>query len=87
MVVNSDARSGSQLVAVIIPFTSKLQAQRFAHTLVIQPSPTNGLTVKSVLLVQQLRAIDTQRITTTLGRLDAQTMSLVDAEMRSLLDL
>jgi len=87
LVVHSDTASGSGLVVMIIPFTSKLKAQRFAHTLVVQPSSSNGPTATSVLLVQQLRAIDTRRITTTLERLDHQTMAQVDAEMRRLLDL
>jgi mRNA interferase MazF len=60
---------------------------RFAYTLRVEPSAMNGLTVPSVLLVFQLRAIDQQRILGTLGRLEQTYLDQLDLEMKRLLGL
>jgi mRNA interferase MazF len=72
---------------MVIPFTSQLGAKRFPHTIVVQPTAQNGLTMESILLVSQLRAIDVRRLQATLGQLDSNTMSLVNDEIRYMLDL
>ena len=72
---------------MIIPLTSQLSALRFAYTLRIEPSVINGLTVPSVLLVFQLRAIDQHRILGTLGRLEQDYLEQLDLEMKRLLGL
>ncbi|MFQ5615080.1 MAG: type II toxin-antitoxin system PemK/MazF family toxin [Anaerolineales bacterium] len=87
LVVHDDASSGILSVAMIIPFTSKRGAQRFPHTILIQPPSVNGLRAPSILLVFQLRAIDRRRITRTIGHLEADTMELVNEEMKRLLGL
>jgi len=87
LVVHDDATSRTLSVLMIIPFTSKLNARRFPHTIPVQPSPTNGLNRPSILLVFQLRAIDRQRIIKTIGHIEAETMELVNAEIKRLLGL
>lgn len=87
LIVHNDATSSTLSVIMIVPFTGKLSAQRFPHTIPVQPSPANGLSCPSVLLVFQLRAIDRQRMLKTIGHLEAETMELVEAEMKRLLDL
>jgi mRNA interferase MazF len=87
LIVHDDATSRTLSVIMIIPFTGKLSAQRFPHTILVQPSSTNGLSCQSVLLVFQLRAIDRQRIQGTIGHLDPQIMQSVDEEMKRLLGL
>lgn len=64
-----------------------MKAQRFPHTIVVQPTEENGLSVTSVLLVFQLRAIDKQRITKTIGHLESELIQKVNQEMKSLLGL
>jgi mRNA interferase MazF len=46
----------------VVPITSNLRAARFPGTVRIDPHAQNGLTVPSVLLVFQLRAIDKRRL-------------------------
>jgi mRNA interferase MazF len=46
-----------------------------------------GLTVQSVLLVFQLRAIDKQRITRKIGHLENDLIEKVNQEMKDLLGL
>jgi mRNA-degrading endonuclease toxin of MazEF toxin-antitoxin module len=72
---------------IVIPFTSKLNALRYPHTLRIDPSPQNGLTNPSVLLFLQLRVIDKFRITGNIGRLEQHYMQQVDNELRNLLGI
>jgi len=43
---------------MVIPVTSSLGALRFAFTVEIPPSELNGLTLPSVAIIFQLRAID-----------------------------
>jgi mRNA interferase MazF len=54
---------------MVIPVTSSMGALRFAFTLEIQPSKLNGLTLPSVAMIFQLRAIDPRRIVKKIGRL------------------
>ena len=56
-------------IALIIPFTSNILALKFPFTLKIDPSFKNGLSFSSVLLIFQLRAIDSKRLRKKLGNL------------------
>ncbi len=62
-----------------MPFTSSLAAARFDCTLVVQPDNQNGLTVPSVALVFQARALDKRDFLQRLGALDAATLGQVFA--------
>lgn len=55
LVVQDDPTSETLSVIMIVPFTSNLKAQRFPHTILIQPSAQNGLSMPSVLMIFQLR--------------------------------
>ncbi len=72
---------------MIVPFTSNLKAQKFQYTILIHPTKENGLTLPSVLLVFQLRAIDKQRIGKKIGQLEETTMKKVNQEIKDLLGL
>ncbi len=87
LVVHEDATSKTLSVVMIVPFTSNLKAQRFPHTMLIQPSKENGLSVPSVLLIFQLRAIDKQRVTKKIGHLEDELMGKVNQEIKDLLGL
>ena len=87
LIVHDDVTSNTLSVVMIVPFTSNLKAQRFPHTVLVQPTKENGLTVTSVLLVFQLRAIDKQMVTRKIGHLEDDLMGKVDKEMKDLLGL
>lgn len=87
LIVQDDATNDTLSVIMIVPFTSSLKAQRFAHTILIEPTEKNGLTVKSVLLVFQLRAIDRQRVAGKIGHLEKELIEKVNQEMKNLLGL
>jgi mRNA interferase MazF len=44
-------------MSMVIPLTSSVGASRFAFTVEVQPSELNGLTLPSVAMIFQLRAI------------------------------
>ena len=56
-------------IAVIVPFTSNLQALRFPHVREVRPSEKNGLSAISVALVFQIRAVDRKRLKKKTGEL------------------
>jgi len=66
---------------MIAPITSNLNARRFAFTVQVHPSQGNGLSVPSVVMVFQMRAIDKARIVRTLGQMSASDMARIDAEI------
>ena len=72
--------AGDPLLAVA-PATSSLAALRFPFTVRLEPSPDNGLTLPTVVMIFQLRAIDTDFIVRCIGQLSAKDMARVDAEI------
>lgn len=81
--VQTDVANSPMLM--IVPVTSSLGALRFAFTVRIEPSEQNGLTLPSVAMVFQLRAIDRKRIIQKIGELELQYLALVDAEIWQML--
>ena len=77
IIVQNDRLISSLPTVLIIPLTSTLAATRFDCTWLIQPDPQNGLTVASVALVFQVRALDKRDCLYRLGVLDQQTFAQV----------
>jgi mRNA interferase MazF len=65
----------------IVPVTSSLGALRFSFTVRIEPSEQNGLTLPSIAMVFQMRAIDRKRIIRKIGELEPEYLTQVDAEI------
>lgn len=87
IVVQTDITDAMLPTTMIIPITSNLCALRYPHTLRIDPSTQNGLTMPSVLLVFQLRAIDKKRLGNRIGQLEQRHLQQLETEIRHLLDL
>ena len=66
---------------MVVPVTSSLSALRFSFTVKIEPSAQNGLTLPSVAMVFQMRAIDPKRIIQKIGELEPEYLRQVDAEI------
>ena len=77
--VQMDVPDGPMLV--VAPITSNLAALRFAFAVRVEPSPENGLTVSSVVMVYQIRAVDKRRIIRKIGQMGAADMTRIDAEI------
>ncbi len=54
----------------------------FPHTLIIDSSKNNGLTVKSRIDLLQIRTVDTTRIIKNLGMLDVQDQETLDKKIK-----
>lgn len=87
LVVHNNESLSQLSVVMIIPITKTLAANRFPHTITIQPSLINGLDYPSVLLIFQLRAIDKTRIIRTIGTLEPKIMTQVRKIIKELLDI
>lgn len=72
---------------IIIPLSSQLAAQNFPGTFLIQPDAENGLTMQSVALECQLRAIDKKRLKRKIGRLSSSQLIELQKQIKDLLHL
>jgi mRNA interferase MazF len=77
LIVQNDPFIASLPTVLIVPFTSTMAAARFSGTLIVSPDGQNGLTVPSVALAFQLRALDKRDCLQRLGVLDAATLDRV----------
>ncbi|MBI3761958.1 MAG: type II toxin-antitoxin system PemK/MazF family toxin [Chloroflexi bacterium] len=87
ILVLSDASATNNPMTMVVPITSQLSALRFPHTFRVEPSPVNGLTAPSAVLVFQLRAVGHGRLDRVIGRLEDNYLQTLDAEMRRMLGL
>jgi mRNA interferase MazF len=87
-IIIQDPRYESQLSTVlIVPLTSRLTAQAFPCTFLIRPTSRNGLSVPSVALVFQLRAIDKRRLKKKMGRLGNSHLAQLQEHVKVLMRL
>lgn len=77
--VQTDVATSPMLM--IVPVTSSLGALRFPFTVRIEPSELNGLTLPSVAMVFQMRAIDRKRMIRKIGELEPEYLAQVDVEI------
>jgi mRNA interferase MazF len=77
----------TKAIALVVPLTSSLAAQRFPHTLVLEPTTSNGLEKPSVLLLFQLGAVDKRFLHHSIGTIDAALLQRVDDKLRVLIGL
>jgi mRNA interferase MazF len=72
-------------VVLVIPLTTATSTLRFPGTLLIEPSPENGLRDRSVALVFQMRAVDRRRIGSRIGSVGAEVRDELFAALDKLL--
>lgn len=77
--VQTDVANSPMLM--VVPITSSLGALRFSFVVRIEPSEQNGLTLPSVAMIFQMRAINLRRIMRKMGELEAEFLTQVDAEI------
>ena len=76
-----------QPMMLVAPLTSNPRAMRYRYVVQIEPDKANGLSVPSVCMVFQTRAIDRARIVRKLGQLSTFDMQRIDDELRKMLGL
>jgi mRNA-degrading endonuclease toxin of MazEF toxin-antitoxin module len=75
----------SLFLLMVIPLSSSVGVSRFAFTVEIEPSELNALTLTSVAMIFQLRAIDRRRIVKKIGRLEPEILAQIDGKIWQLL--
>lgn len=84
VVQNNDAIAALPTV-IIVPFSSVLATLRFPGTILVQPTPQNGLIRPSVALVFQVRALDKRCFIRRTGKLEPTTLAQIWSILDSLL--
>lgn len=77
LILQNDIANRHSPITIVAAMTSQFEEPRYP-TEVLVHSPEGGLTVNSVVLLNQLRSIDTQRLARRLGKLTPKTMNRVD---------
>lgn len=86
LVVQIDRANKASPHTIIVPFTSKIRSAILpSHVLI--PAGVGGLKQNSVILGEQIRAIDKSRIVKVLGHLDASYMEQVAIALNRILGL
>jgi mRNA interferase MazF len=87
LIVQNDAFLATLPTVLIVPFTSTAGAGRFAGTFPVQPDSQNGLTLPSIALVFQTRAVDKRDCILRLGFVDDPTMDQITDLLNKLMSL
>ncbi|WP_298279721.1 type II toxin-antitoxin system PemK/MazF family toxin [Ferroplasma sp.] len=64
-------------LAVVIPFTTSMDAKRFSYTVEIKKTSFNNLKYDSIAMIFQIRAISNQRFKSSSGVLEDNYMKLI----------
>ena len=84
-IVLQDASYGQKSPLVLIALlTSQQSALRFPATVPVTPSAANGLTLPSIAMVFQARALDRVRFKRKIGTLEDATLRIVLDELQML---
>jgi mRNA interferase MazF len=84
VIVQDDTFMTPLPTVLIVPFTGSQSATRFSGTVFVQADGQNGLTVASIALVFQMRALDKRYFLNRLGILDAATLDQIFTELDKL---
>ena len=85
VVIWQDAARFSLPTVLVIPLTTTLATRnKFGGTVLVHPTPNNGLSQPSVALVFQLGAIDARWIEDRIGRLDDPDLIALQSAAKAL---
>jgi mRNA interferase MazF len=87
VIVSRNAINQYSPVIVVVPFTDAANLKRTYPSDVLVRQPEGGLTVDSVALTGQVRAIAKTRLLKRRGALSSQTLALVAQALRVTMDL
>ena len=77
LVIQNDLANRRSPITIVAAITSQFDTPLYPTEVLIEV-PEGGLRIQSVVLLNQIRSIDTQRLVSRLGRLGAETMERVD---------
>jgi mRNA interferase MazF len=86
VILQTDRANAVSPHTIIAPFTTRIRAALLpSHVLL--PAGSGGLQSDSILLCEQIRVVDKQRIIRILGHLDDQQLKDIAQALRAVLDL
>ncbi len=86
LVLQNNVANEHSPITIVAAITSQFDDPLYPTEVLVQ-SPEGGLTVDSVVLLNQIRSIDKQRLVKRLGKLTDETMALVDQALQISLGL
>ncbi len=78
LVLQNDVANRSSPITIVAAMTSQFEAPLYPTEVFVPASEGAGLRADSVVLLNQIRSIDKQRLVRRLGRLTPETMKHVD---------
>jgi mRNA interferase MazF len=87
IVVSRDAINKNSPVVVVVPFTDAANKTRIYPSHVRFKAGVAGLTIDSIAVCEQIRAISKTRFKNLLGKLTKSEMASIDAAIQITLDL
>jgi mRNA interferase MazF len=87
IIVSRDAINDYSPVVIVVPLTGAENKPRLYPTHVVLKAGTGGLTKDSVAVTEQVRAIAKTRLTTCIGQLRLEHMSIISAALKIAMDL
>lgn len=87
VVISRDAINKSSPVVVVVPFTDAANKTRIYPSHIRFKAGTAGLTLDSIAVCEQVRAISKTRLQSVLGKLNRSEMASIDAAIKITLDL
>lgn len=86
LVLQNDIANEHSPITIVAAITSQFDDLLYPTEVLVQP-PEGGLNVSSVVLLNQIRSINKQRLVKCLGKLTDETMALVDQAIQVSLGL
>jgi len=87
IIVSRDAINQNSNVVICVPVSDRANFQRIYPSQIVLKKGTAGLTMDSVVMCEQVRAITVDRLQIRIGRLDHGDMEAVENRLRVALDL
>ena len=82
LIVQNDIGNRYSPLTIVAAITSKVSPIPYPVEVVIEPSRTNGLEVRSAIRLDQIRTVDRQRLIERLGGVDSSTMAKVNQALQ-----
>ncbi len=78
MIIQNDIANRLSGMTIVAPITSTVRFPLNPVHVLIAGNPTTGLSVTSVALLSQIRAVDRLRLIKRLGTIDPETLERID---------
>lgn len=82
LIIQNDIANRYSPITIVAGITSKFTAQQLYPTEVLLKAPEGGLSVDSVVLLNQIRSIDKERLIRRVGKIKPHSMQAVELAIR-----